>query len=45
MEFPPAQARHPPRHLPTGGTSVQMVQGVELPWLQLIVSLFLLYFF
>ena len=22
-----------------------MVQGVELPWLQLIVSLFLLYFF
>ena len=28
-----------------GGASVQMVQGVELPWLQLIVSLFLLYFF
>ena len=28
-----------------GEASVQMVQGVELPWLQLTVSLFLLYFF
>lgn len=31
--------------LPMGGPSVQMVQGVELPRLQLIMSLFLLYCF
>lgn len=42
---PPAQVQRPPSRLPVGGASVQTVQGVESPWLQVTEGLSLLCFF